>query len=511
MGKDGDPFITDLMKGVEGIFEEVERLDRGMKEATPLGPALDIDSAQKELRALDSHDLLSEDGRMDVRISNDAMEARADFRPPKGDGVPIAFDAVEEALRSKGITHGVDWEAVKDCILRCNGERVVVADAIIARGIPAQDEVPAHILVEESLRQEAPPATGREETIDYKAQSPFQLVKEGDVLARIVAKEAGVFGMDVKGAAVHFGKKGVKSPRPGKNTEIAGNTVLATCNGRFMSSPDSFSVTEVLNVSGDVDYSTGHIDFPGDVMIVGEVKRGFKLKVGGSLYCNRVIDATEVVCGGDLVTNQGILGRGSGTVKAAGGIRARFIENCYVEANKTISVSTGCLNSLVHTLDKVDAGTNGMIVGGGIVTQNGISVGQLGAAAGTHTEVRCGIDYTVSQKLVWIRDKSIALALKMKEVDRRISAGKDADAKLAEFREKLRAAIRKLNDASRVLVMGLDRNEAAEIVVFNTIHPGTYIEICNIPYVVERPLSHVVFSLDKKSGKVVARKLSGTH
>jgi uncharacterized protein (DUF342 family) len=507
MGTDVDSFLVNVMKGVEGIIEEAERLDIGEREATPLTQVIDTDTAQKALRALDDNRLVSVDGGFDIRITSDAMEARADFQPPAGDGAPISLEAVEDALRSKGISHGVDWEVVKDCILRCNGERVVVADAIVARGTPAQDEVPACIVVEPSLRKETPIAADREEAIDYKARSPFQLIKKGDVLARIVPKQEGVFGIDVKGKKVQYGKKSVKNPRPGKNAEIVGKAILATCSGRFVFSPDSFSIIEVLSVAGDVDYSTGHIDFPGDVLVSGEIKRGFKIKAGGSLYCNRVIEATEVVCGGDLVTNQGILGRGSGIVKAGGGIKARFIENCFVEAKKTISISTGCLNSLVHSLDNVDAGARGVIVGGVVIAQNGVTTGQLGSEAGTHTEVRCGIDYTVNQKLVWIRDNNIALALKMKEVDRRISGGKDTDAKLVEFREKLRATIRKLNDAARALVMNLDKNETSEIVVFNTIYPGTYIEICNIPYVNERPQSHVVFSLDKKSGKVVCRKL----
>jgi uncharacterized protein (DUF342 family) len=243
-------------------------------------------------------------------------------------------------------------------------------------------------------------------------------------------------------------------------------------------------------------------------MVAGEVKRGFKIKAGGSLYCNRVVDATEAVCGGDLITNQGILGRGSGVVKAGGGLQARFIENCYVEANKTVSISTGCLNSLVHTLESVDAGAKGLIVGGVIMAQNGVSTGQLGSASGTHTELKCGINYTVSKKLAWIRDRNVALALKLKEVERVISGGKEGEPKLADFRGKLKAAIHRLNEAARVLVMELANNESASVVVFNTVHPGTCIEICNIPYIVERPQTHVVFSLDKKNGKVVCNKLS---
>jgi hypothetical protein len=152
-----------------------------------------------------------------------------------------------------------------------------------------------------------------------------------------------------------------------------------------------------------------------------------------------------------------------------------------------------------------------MIVGGIVIAQNGVSTGQLGAASGTRTEVKCGIDYTVSQRLKWIRDRNVALALKLKEVEQLIQGGREGEAKLTDLREKLKAAILKLTEAARALVMGLDKNEAAEIVVFGTVHPGTVIEICNIPYAVERPLDHVVFSLDKKTGKVTCRRLAATR
>jgi uncharacterized protein (DUF342 family) len=385
---------------------------------------------------------------------------------------------------------------------------VTVIDAVVARGTLPRDEEPARILIEQTLQENAVQEAEGKDAVDYKSRSPFQFVKKGDVLARIVPKQKGTPGMNVKGMTVPFAKKSMRNPRPGKNTGISGSEIVATCSGRFAFSAGSFYVREVLDVTGDIDYSTGHVDFPGDVMIAGEVKRGFKLKTGGSLFCAKVIDATEVECGGELVTSQGIIGRGSGIVKAAGGIRARFIENCYVEAKGSIQISTGCLNSIVHTLDKVEAGIDGVIVGGTIVAQNGITAGQLGAAAGTRTEVKCGIDYTVSQKLAWIREKNTALALKLKETDNRISDGQDADGKLSEFREKLKAAVGKLNEAARTLVMGLDKNEEALIAVHNTVHPGTRVEICNVTYSVGRPLKHVIFYLDKKSGKVAARSLT---
>ena len=45
---------------------------------------------------------------------------------------------------------------------------------------------------------------------------------------------------------------------------------------------EGFWVDEVLGVATDVDYHSGNIDFPGDVIIQGDVKDGFAVKAGKS-------------------------------------------------------------------------------------------------------------------------------------------------------------------------------------------------------------------------------------
>src|SRR5208282_3258681 len=42
--------------------------------------------------------------------------------------------AVQSRIETLGVTFGIDWEAVKGCILTCNEERSQVSDAVIARG-----------------------------------------------------------------------------------------------------------------------------------------------------------------------------------------------------------------------------------------------------------------------------------------------------------------------------------------------------------------------------------------
>ena len=106
---------------------------------------------------------------------------------------------------------------------------------------------------------------------------------------------------------------------------------------------------------------------------------------------------------------------------------------------------------------------------------------QIGSALGPRTEIYCGIDYIVAQKLEWIRDKNIELVLKQKQIERKLKAASVGRDNLLEV--------------------------AAEVIVKGIIFPGAYIEICHLSYVVPRPMKKERFKLDDLKGKVIAEPL----
>ena len=155
-------------------------------------------------------------------------------------------------------------------------------------------------------------------------------------------------------------------------------------------------------------------------------------------------------------------------------------------------------------------GERGIIIGGIVKAQNGVSAAQIGTERGPRTEIYCGIDFKVEQKLVWIRDRNIALAFKLREIDSKMKSSAKVREVLAPLRERIKAAIHQLNENARALVSGLDRNEGAEVSVRGFVYPGTYIEICHVSYFVTRPKSLLAFRLDKAQGKIVETKWDKT-
>ena len=500
--------VEDLFSGANKALEDIDVADSFIKDL----PSLAVESLNTEIRQKSLESVIQNvdpptPAYTEVSISDDEMEAVADFFPPSEGIEPLKPEEVSKVLGDNGIIQGIDWDVIRDAVFKCNTGFEPVTGVVVATGSLPVDEIPEHLETEPGLVTKENDLENKKTRIDFKNISPFVLVKKGDTLAHTVPVRPGKTGFTVSGTSVPYKKVKVTQPKPGKNTKTEGNTVVSACDGRFESDGHGFWVNEVLEISHDVDYRTGHIDFPGDVIIRGEIQDGFKVRSGGSIYCGGTMDASEVTCEKDVIVKQGIIGKKEGTLRAEGKVEAKFIENCYVQARGPITVEVGMINSSVHTLDRVELGLKGVITGGTTHAQNGVTATQLGSQSGTRTEIYCGTDYSVEQKLEWIRDKNIELAMKLGRVREEIKRSSPENEKLTELRDKLQAAIHKMNEAAGALVNHLDKNDDVEVVVRGNVFPGVYIEICHVSYIVNRKVNSVRFRLDKAKGKIAVEAL----
>jgi len=507
MKKASDYSLEDLLVSSKSLIDKLGGQVEQIIESETLdgsNPAGEM-SASQFVESEEAPTELLTDGYVEIALSGDELTVTADFYPASEDMQIITPDTVSLALSGKNVCYGVDQDVIDDAVFRCNTEQTIITDVVIARGIKPANEIPEHWVLEEKLLEKKPVADENALRVDYKEVSPFNYVKKGDILATLCPKSPGVEGHTVRGLLIPFGTAKVRMPHPGRNTEIVDGKVIASCDGIFYMIHNSFWINQVLDVHTDVDYHTGNIDFQGDIIVKGSVKDGFKVKCGGSLFCLETIEAAEISTGNDLTASRGIVGRKKGKLRAGGSIHAKFIEYCFVEAVGSIFIETGIINSSVNSLEDVTLGKKGIIIGGTIHAQNGLKAYRLGTDKGPKTEIYCGIDYTVQQKLEWIRDKSVEIATQLKQVRDRLKRPGQEFAKLQEAEGNLRGYLSKLNEAANVLVMQLDKNEDAEVIVTGDVYPDVYIEICHVSYIVTRKLSHVKFRLDKKSGKIVAR------
>ncbi len=444
----------------------------------------------------------SSDGYAEISISEDAMNVLATLIPPRGEGKPITVEYLESILEGSGVVHGVRWEELRERVLEVNSERRILHGVVLAEGEPPIDEVPAHLRVRrELLRRLESPQPPAEGGSPYPATVPIVVVRRRDVLARVVPKRKGQPGKDVYGNAVDPSKREVEQISPGQNTRIVEGELIATKSGRLRYRDQSIWVDEKLEVTGSVDYSTGNIEFPGDVLLKGEIKDGFHVWAAGSVNAVGTVDVSQVFCKKAFVTPGGIIGRKGKILRAGGQVSCRFVEHCQVESKSSIFVKEYSYQSDLYSLDRIVLGDEGSLIGGFAMGAHGVVAGELGNEAEVPTEVVVGINFIGQRKLQGARDAYLKVREELQRLER-LQEERESPAlvrrmvHLTELRQQY--AIRMENLLERV-----DRNEEAEVIVRVAAHRGTHIRICRAEHFVSERVGPGRFHLDKEAGRIV--------
>ncbi|MBN2657716.1 MAG: DUF342 domain-containing protein [Spirochaetales bacterium] len=507
--KDSDDFaVDDLISQSEKLMED---LDFPENESSGNKPDMDkqaLEKAQADffLNEIEGNSFRS-DGFVKIRISEDKMTAYADFYPPTEGMSPISYNQVMGILQEKKIVFGINNDNIQKCCIDCMSDMSIINDIVVAEGEDPSVHIPQYYSIDRKLLKQKKNPEKTKGRIDYKKVTPFILVQKGKRIAELVRETPGKPGHNVLGDEIPSPQRIENKLEPGQNTFIADDIVYAACDGLFDQDEKSFYINEVLQIESGVDYSTGNIDFPGDVLINGETKDGFQVKSGGRIFYTGTFDASIVECDDNLVVTLGIIGRKKGRIKAGGSIEAKFIENCFVESIKNISLVSGVMNSEIYTNGKLIAGEKGLVVGGIVYAQDGIEANQIGTSMGPRTELYCGTDYLVQSKMRWARDHSMEVAMELNKVNNQIARSGNPDSRLLEVQTKLKVALKKLNELSNELIFELHKNEDALVEVYSAIYPGVYIEICHFSYVVERVMGPSKFYLNKQKGIIVAEDL----
>ncbi len=467
-------------------------------------PASDIEGLAASILAL--HRGNPGDGRVDIQVADDWMSATASLYPPADDGRPLTWELVAEALARAGVTTGILWDDIKDKLLECNLERRGLHDLVVAKGIPAEEATPEHGEIDERLAPREQFASRDAVRVDFRDLSRLPVVRKGEKLGSFFQATTGRSGQDIRGKAVEPPHREVENWRAGANVLVQDGLLVAAVDGLLNRDNHQLRVEEVFVVKGGVDYHTGHIVFPGDVVVEGKVGDGFKVWSGASILCKFTLDAFDVNAKKDLVCLQGILGHGSGHVRAGGQLNAKFIENCRVAVRGDIHVQTAIMASRVYSLGVIDLGEKGAIVGGETWAVHGIKAARLGNQAKQRTVLHVGVDFTVQQRLDQANERLRTLALRAQQID--VYAANHPGVDAARLHAEAAKAVEETRNLIISLLPTLDGDENAFVEVTGDIWPGTMIEICRGEIAVTKPLRNCRFSLDKAAGKIVVEGLA---
>lgn len=269
-----------------------------------------------------------------LTASGDGMELVMVLQKPAANTRGPVYEDVMAALAEKGVTFGINEIAIQ-AICR---NPMFNHPMTVAKGVSPGTGRDGFLKYLVNETRDLRPKLREDGTADYRDIGYVQNVRKGQPLCEIHPPQKGRDGSDIYGNVLE-GKYGREPRSPqGKNTEISEDKtmLLASVDGNVEVLRGVVNVMDTMSIKGNVDNSTGDIHFVGDIVIAGDVVSGFNVSSEGSITVKGSVEGAALKAAGDIIVGQGINGMGRGSIIAAGSIKCRYIQSCYIQADENI-------------------------------------------------------------------------------------------------------------------------------------------------------------------------------
>lgn len=317
---------------------------------------------------------------LSVIISEDKMTATGRFYPPSTGGNSDGVLMNEQEIINDLVRVGIKFGPVKENISNFLKDRTYCTDIVLAKGQAPVDGVDAVIEYKFAVDRTAKPKANDDGSVDFHQLDIISHVSEGDLLAVLTPADYGRPGIDVQGKPIKQRKANNKVLKYGKNIRISEDKLklYSEVSGHAIVEQEKVIVSNVFEVKGNVDNSTGDIDYDGNVSIKGNVLTGFTVKARGDIEVDGIVEGAKLKADGQIILKRGIQGMNKGSLEAKGNIVAKFIENTTVRSGGYITAGAIMHSRVYAKSDVVVKGKKGFISGGEVKSGTKISVKTAG-------------------------------------------------------------------------------------------------------------------------------------
>lgn len=226
--------------------------------------------------------------------------------------------------------------------------------------------------------------------VDHHERSVFVVVEIGERIGTLHPPMPGVDGASVTGESI--------AAKLGKTVALnTDESVLVRDNGAIESAMSGvvriegrkIRILQKLDIHGSVDFSTGNLDFSGDVEVNKGVKDGFRVLARRDVIVRGLVEAATIRAGRDLHLLGGAACREKGTLCAERDIVARYLNECELEAGRNLTVEKEIISAHVAVGGDLIA-PNCTIIGGTILVTGACDAAEIGSARNIPTLVTLG-------------------------------------------------------------------------------------------------------------------------
>ncbi|RUO80345.1 DUF342 domain-containing protein [Idiomarina tyrosinivorans] len=351
-----------------------------------------------------------DDATLDVSIDDDQMEAVALVTAPNG-GKALGFADIINQLKALGVTSGIRRQAIEALIEHTkHGVPGSSLSHRVARGRKPVNGLNARFkpLVDDARKRILRPQEREDGTVDMRNLGELISVHNGQPLLEKLPPTKGRDGFTVKGEVLKASDGEDKPMKPGEGSDFDPENpsiLVATRLGLPSFSENSVQVDEVLTMKS-VDVSTGHVDFQGSVIITENVGEGMRVTASGDITVGGYVDSAHLIAKGNITVSKGIIGKQlndnedyteevpelSTEINAQGTIWCAYAQYALLDGTRGIIADKQLTHCHVITNGALCIGgegrnARGKLIGGLIETSADIYTGQLGAPAGSRTQI----------------------------------------------------------------------------------------------------------------------------
>jgi uncharacterized protein len=438
------------------------------------------------------------DAECKIVIADNLMAAYLTLIRAQG-GQPLLLPDILQALQQQDIVYGILQEQIEAALATGECEHL-----LIARGTPVQAGTAGYfenLLLEKEKRLSQ---VDENAVLRYSDLSHLLLVHQGDPLLRRIPPLPGTDGTNIKGQAVpaaavpeiEFADKNQGAMLSPDDP----NLLVAACGGQPVITRNGACVNSLLEVA-DIDLTTGNIEFDGTIRIKGDIKAGMRLKASGDVVVLGMVEAAEIVAGGNVAVRGGIVGRpnpkpgahglppDTARIDCSGSLQAMFIESARIKAGDAIMVDAHASQCELFARNQIIVGKpgarNSHLAGGIAQATLLIKAFNLGTPNGIRTLVQVGSDPYLAQE---IGAKEAEFQRKLAELDQlqkliayfkqnpHKNVGGIGD-KVEATRKQVASAIFVLDQEKAELVAKLELTHQARVEVAESLFEGVEIRI----------------------------------
>ena len=410
---DGQPIVeTDVLLQVNRFLgtRPKQRLIRDLcsEESCDYTRIADIDHRPKA------------DVRVNVQLSQDRMKATMVVTEPGDYGAHMEYEALVSILKDYGITYGYDEDFLQDfCDTPVYNQSVSIAE-----GKFPVDGDDLYIEIFENSSDDTSEEQG--DKVNVRSRGNTSIISRGSVIGMLHQPSPGETGYNVLGEPLEAAPGVTRPYSIGASCELDPQSaeITAIISGElvFDNETQHLKIMEIYVVEGNLQ---NDIDFPGSVLIKGDVENGYTIKAEANITIVGHLGKSTVECGGQLEIKAGINAVDAFQeilVHVKENIYTRYINNAGIYAGKSVVVEDGILGSTVFADEYVVCrGRRAVINASSINARLGIYAKNFGSARGTKTNLTVAMPKTIQEERNSLQEKYEDFRSKIKPLKQSLS------------------------------------------------------------------------------------------